>query len=256
MLKIKEENLQYIYQNNEKTGVIMDIPTFEAVMGVLEDYEGAMDFESLKNEETTEMGRFEKLKIFLDKASPWIAILVVLVAAVGGAYLNHTFHEKETYSKLQLSFVDCKVNYPLTNNNNTENLMLEPVITLYNSKRSDYPDRVVPVKSQIQTIDDGEIVIVANGVGGLENSIVLPGDPITVRSSVFMELNKTGNYTIQITVEYLDVKSGEANKIEFHEDFYVYSSDGWDKELYPYTIGFEGTGVFNERWHIGKKYDI
>ncbi len=54
MLKIKEENLQYVYQNNEKTGVIMDIPTFEAVMGVLEDYEDAMDFELLKTEETTD----------------------------------------------------------------------------------------------------------------------------------------------------------------------------------------------------------
>ena len=54
MFKIKEENLQYVYQNNEKTGVIMDIPTFEAVMGVLEDYEDAMDFELLKTEETTD----------------------------------------------------------------------------------------------------------------------------------------------------------------------------------------------------------
>jgi hypothetical protein len=38
MLKIKEENLQYVYQNNEKRGVIMDIPTFEAVMGVYYGY--------------------------------------------------------------------------------------------------------------------------------------------------------------------------------------------------------------------------
>ena len=52
ILKIKEENLQYIYQNNEKMGVIMDIPEFKAVMGVLEDYEDAMDFELLKTEET------------------------------------------------------------------------------------------------------------------------------------------------------------------------------------------------------------
>ena len=200
------------------------------------------------------MGIFEKLKSFLDKANPWMAILIVIVAAVIGAYLDHNFHEKETYSKLQLSFVDYKVNHPLTNNNNTENLMLEPVITLYNSKRSDYPARVIPVKSQI--IDDEKIAIVANGVGGLENSMVLPGDSITVRSRVSMELNKTGNYTIQTTVEYLDVKSGKADKIEFYGDFYVYSSDSWNKELYPYTIRFEDTGIFNERWHIGKKHDM
>ena len=52
MLKIKEENLQYVYQNNEKKGVIMDIPAFKAVMRMLEDYEDAMDFEVLKTEET------------------------------------------------------------------------------------------------------------------------------------------------------------------------------------------------------------
>lgn len=194
-----------------------------------------------------------------DKASHWISISVVILAAVGGAvvgaYYGNYLWEQGTYSHLQLSFVDYKVNYPLTNNNNTENLMLEPVITLYNSKRSDYPARVVPVKSQIQTIDDGEIVIVANGVGGLENPIVLPGDSITVWSRVFMELNKTGNYTIQTTVEYLDVKSGKADKIEFHGDFYVYSSDRWDKDSYPYSIRFDETGIFNERWHIGNKYD-
>ena len=39
MLKIKEEDLQYIYQKNEKKGVIMDIQTFEALMEMLEDYE-------------------------------------------------------------------------------------------------------------------------------------------------------------------------------------------------------------------------
>jgi hypothetical protein len=32
MLEIKGENLQYIYQNNERKGVIMDIYTFEVVM--------------------------------------------------------------------------------------------------------------------------------------------------------------------------------------------------------------------------------
>jgi hypothetical protein len=196
---------------------------------------------------------FDTLIHALDKSSHWISIGVVILAAVGGAYYGHHLWEQETHSKLQLSFVDYKVNYPLTNNNNTENLMLETVITLYNSKRSDYPARVVPVKSQIQTIDDGEIVIVANGGGGLESSIVLPGDSITVRSRDSMELNKTGYYTVQTTVEYLDVKSGKADKIDFHGNFYIYSSDEWNKELYPYTIDFENTGVFNERWHIGKK---
>ena len=66
MLKIKEENLQYVYQNNEKRGVIMDIPTFKAVMGMLEDYEDAMDFEVLKTEETMDYGDYRKHRLKQD----------------------------------------------------------------------------------------------------------------------------------------------------------------------------------------------
>ena len=60
MLKIKEEDLQYIYQKNEKKGVIMDIQTFEALMKMLEDYEDAEDFEVLKNEETIDYEEYRK----------------------------------------------------------------------------------------------------------------------------------------------------------------------------------------------------
>lgn len=52
MLRIKEDDLQYIYQKDEKKGVIMDIQTFEALIEMLEDYEDAVDFEVLKTEET------------------------------------------------------------------------------------------------------------------------------------------------------------------------------------------------------------
>jgi len=66
MLKIKEENLQYVYQNNEKRGVIMDIPTFEAVMKMLEDYEDAMDFEVLKTEETMDYEAYRRHRLKQD----------------------------------------------------------------------------------------------------------------------------------------------------------------------------------------------
>ena len=66
MLKIKEENLQYVYQNNEKRGVIMDIPTFEAVMRMLEDYEDAMAFEVLKTEETTGYEEYRRHRLKQD----------------------------------------------------------------------------------------------------------------------------------------------------------------------------------------------
>ncbi|MCD6145306.1 MAG: hypothetical protein ACXQS5_01390 [Candidatus Methanospirareceae archaeon] len=66
MLKIKGENLQYIYQNNERKGVIMDIQTFEAVMEMLEDYEDAMDFEVLKTEETMDYEEYRRRRLKQD----------------------------------------------------------------------------------------------------------------------------------------------------------------------------------------------
>ena len=66
MFKIKEENLQYVYQNNEKGRVSMDIPTFEAVMMMLEDHEGTMDFEVLKTEETTDYGDYRRHRLKQD----------------------------------------------------------------------------------------------------------------------------------------------------------------------------------------------
>ncbi|CAD6491365.1 MAG: hypothetical protein CHKLHMKO_00584 [Candidatus Argoarchaeum ethanivorans] len=66
MLKIKEEDLQYIYQKNERKGVIMDIQTFEAVMEALEDYEDAVDFEVLKTEETIDYEEYRKSRLKQD----------------------------------------------------------------------------------------------------------------------------------------------------------------------------------------------
>ena len=66
MLKIKEEDLQYIYKKNEKKGVIMDIQTFEALMEMLEDYEDAEDFEVLKNEETIDYEEYRKSRLKRD----------------------------------------------------------------------------------------------------------------------------------------------------------------------------------------------
>jgi len=63
MLRIKEEDLQYIYQKNEKRGVIMDIQTFEALIEMLEDYEDTVDFEMLKTEETTDYEEYRKSRL-------------------------------------------------------------------------------------------------------------------------------------------------------------------------------------------------
>lgn len=41
----------------------MDIPTFEVVRGLLEDYEDAMDFEVLKTEETMDYGVYWRYRL-------------------------------------------------------------------------------------------------------------------------------------------------------------------------------------------------
>jgi hypothetical protein len=63
MLKIKEEDLQYIYQNNVKKGVIMNIQTFEIIMGMAEDHEDAEDFEALRTEETIDYEEYRKNRL-------------------------------------------------------------------------------------------------------------------------------------------------------------------------------------------------
>lgn len=60
MLRIRDEDLQYIYQKDEKKGVIMDIQTFEALIALLEDHEDAVEFEVLKTEETTDYAEYRK----------------------------------------------------------------------------------------------------------------------------------------------------------------------------------------------------
>ncbi|RZN44123.1 MAG: hypothetical protein EFT35_00555 [Methanophagales archaeon ANME-1-THS] len=66
MLRIKREDLQYIYQKNEKKGVIIDIETFEALMELLEDYEDTTDFELLKTEETMDYEDYRKSRLKQD----------------------------------------------------------------------------------------------------------------------------------------------------------------------------------------------
>jgi len=60
MLRIRDEDLQYIYQKDEKKAVIMDIQTFEALIELLEDHEDTVEFEVLKTEETTDYAEYRK----------------------------------------------------------------------------------------------------------------------------------------------------------------------------------------------------
>ena len=145
---------------------------------------------------------------------------------------------------LKISGVNYEVSHYLTNNNNTENLELKIKITLHNSNQSDCIGRVIPIQSKI--IDNEAYTVVGNGTGGLEeDSYVKPGDLKTFYSNAHMPLKQTGNYTIETTVEYLNVESGEFEEFYIIRKFYILPDN--EKKLYPYILKFKNG------WHIGKK---
>lgn len=181
-----------------------------------------------------------------------IFILFIIVSAlpifVEGLTVIESFIFPEKIEKqetlLKISGVNYEVSHYLTNNNNTENLELEIKITLYNSNQSDCLGRVIPIHSKI--IDNEASTVVGNGTGGLEeDSYVKPGDLKTFYSNAHMPLNQTGNYTIETTVEYLNVESGELEELYIIRDFYILPDNG--KKLYPYILRFKNG------WHIGTK---
>ncbi|MFQ6119661.1 MAG: hypothetical protein ACE5KE_07225 [Methanosarcinales archaeon] len=63
MLELKKSDLQYIYQNKELVGVILNINTFESLMELLEDFEDSIDFERLKDEDTMDYEEYRKNRL-------------------------------------------------------------------------------------------------------------------------------------------------------------------------------------------------
>ncbi|MFQ6056753.1 MAG: hypothetical protein ACE5J3_12315 [Methanosarcinales archaeon] len=63
MLELKKSDLQYIYQNKELVGVILNINTFEYLMELLEDFEDSIDFERLKDEDTMDYEEYRKNRL-------------------------------------------------------------------------------------------------------------------------------------------------------------------------------------------------
>jgi len=63
MLELKKSDLQYIYQNKEVVGVILNIHTFEYLMELLEDYEDSIDFERLEDEDTMDYEEYRENRL-------------------------------------------------------------------------------------------------------------------------------------------------------------------------------------------------
>lgn len=180
------------------------------------------------------------------------AAIVAIISVLIGAGATYILYETSTDAELKLAHVNYENSYDLLNNNKTESLRLMPITTLYNTKRSDYPAKLFPAKNQI--IDNQNHEIIAESVSGLDKAMILPGEAADICSIIYMTLNKTGNYTLQTTVYYLDVKTGEIETIEFYMDFCVYPNNKYDKDEYSYEMRPAKHDTFNKQWTVGKKY--
>lgn len=187
----------------------------------------------------------------LRKSSP---IIVTVIIAILSAWAGYYFNETSTDVELKLASVNYERNHELLNNNETESLNVMPKITLYNTKRSDYPARLFSAKNQI--IDCETQQIISEAPSGLNEAIVLPGEDAVINSHINMVLNKTGNYTLQTTVYYLDLKTEEIENIYFYIDFTVYANSDYNKDLYPYKMRFTNYNPYNSQWNFGKKYPL
>ena len=183
--------------------------------------------------------------------SIYITLIIAIVGGIVGSYANYYFLEQTTDTELRLFNVNFEKSYRLIENNETEILELTPQIFLYNDIKSSYPATLFPPNYQI--IDNENLEIINNITGGLDKSIVLPGETVTIYGWSPMELIKSGNYTFQVTIYYLDPKSGETKIIEFYNDFLVYPNDDSNKNTHPYYAKTQFVDS-TTRWKYGQKY--
>lgn len=108
-----------------------------------------------------------------DKLIPVVgAIAITLIGVFAGYYLHETSAETE----LKIASVNYEISYELIHDNQTELAVIMPMVTLYNTKRSDYPARLFPEKNQIIDCENREII--SEIPSGLDKSIVLPGESV------------------------------------------------------------------------------
>ena len=180
-----------------------------------------------------------------------IALIIAVVGGIVGSYANYYFLEQTTDTELRLFNVNFQKSYQLIENNETEILELKPQIFLYNDAKSSYPATLFPPNYQI--IDNENLEIINDIDGGLDTSIVLPGETVIIYGWVPMKLIKSGAYTFQATIYYLDPKSGETKTIEFYNDFLVYPNDDSYKNTHPYRAKTQFVDS-TTRWIEGQKY--
>ena len=186
-----------------------------------------------------------------------IALIITSVATISAMNKIHVLSEKETHPNLIISFVNYELPYSNSSNGILDVLTIEPSIRVYNTKRSDYPARILSVKSKIFDDETGQVVVDNNrsiilGRGNIR--IVGDGESVEFYTEVEMNLIKTGNYTTQTAIEYQDLKDYSLQSIDFYNEFEI-KEESFENEIILYRARPKEIGDFNEFWAIGKKYD-
>lgn len=187
-----------------------------------------------------------------------ITLLITSFATISAMNKIQVLSEKETHSNLIISFVNYELIYSNSSNGIFDVLTIEPSIRVYNTKRSDYPARILSVKSKIFDDETGQVVVVDNNrsiiLGRGNIRIVGDGESVEFYTEVEMNLIKTGNYTTQTAIEYQDLKNYSLQSIDFYNEFEL-KEESFENEIILYRAELKEIGDFNEFWAIGEKYD-
>ena len=150
-----------------------------------------------------------------------VAIFVLLItscATIENTKKIYFLSEKETHQNLIISSVNYELPYSNSSNGTYDILTIEPSIIAYNTIRSDYPARILSVKSKIIDDKTGQVIVDNNesvilGHGNIR--IVGGGEYVEFYTEVKMNLNETGNYTTQTAIKYQDLKDYSLQSIDF-----------------------------------------
>ena len=186
-----------------------------------------------------------------------IALLITSYATIENTKKIYFLSEKETHPNLIISFVNSELSYSNSSNGIFDILTIQPTIEVYNTKRSDYPARILSVKSKIFDDKTGQVIVDTNRsriIGRGYDRIVEGGESVEFYTEVEMNLIKTGNYTTQTTIEYQDLKDYSLQSIDFYNEFEI-KEESFENEIILYRARPKEIGDFNEFWAIGKKYD-
>ena len=181
-----------------------------------------------------------------------VVLIVIAIPTILATYEIYYMSEEETHPNLIISQANSELTYDRTRIGFNDILIIKPTISIYNTKRSDYPARLISVKGKIFD-DNTEQVIVGDKcipmTGG--DAVIDSGENTKFSTQIQMELNKTGNYTTLIAIEYVDLKDYTLQSIDLCYKFEVKEQTNGNQILYEARL--KEVGDFNELWAIGKE---